>query len=224
MLLLAPTIALADDSIEKKTLLVNQQTVNWQLWKANSTLSLEFRHTPHSDLIEIRAKAAIKSTLSGALLFLQDTKSIPKWLHNSSKSTIIKKISATENISVTAFDAFWLTKNREMIIRSHYWQNDDLSVEVTINDESQNYSQYKSKETIQINIISAYWTIKKMSNGIIEIEHTISADPNGFIPNWVANRIALKSMWKTLVNIENQLPSSHHQKHQLPNIRERINR
>jgi hypothetical protein len=222
LLFFVPTVTLADDNIEK-ILPVNLQPLNWQLSKTSDTLSIEFRNIPHSDVIEIRAKALIESTLSGALLFLQDTKSISKWLHNSSKSKIIKNISATENISVTTFDAFWLFKNREMIIRSRYWQNDDLSVEVTINDESKNYSQYKSKETIQINIISAHWTIKKRSNGMIEIEHTVSAEPNGFIPNWLAIRIALKSMWKTLVNIENQLPSSGHQKQQLPNILEHIN-
>ena len=224
LLIVLPATAtdLVDDPIEKKHPLINQPPLSWQLWQASNTLSVEFRHTRYSDLIEIRAKAAIKSTLSGVLLFLQDTKNMPNWLHNASKSKIIKEISATENISLTTFNALWLVKNRAMIIRSRYWQNDDLSVEVTINDESKNYDQYAAKATILINIISAHWTIKKSGNGIIEIEHTISADPNGFIPNWLANRIALKSMWQTLVNIENQLPNAHHQKQQLPNIRTAI--
>jgi len=214
----ASTLIIAN--VKNKADVADQQPQNWQLWRASNTLSIEFRNIPHSDLIEIRAKAVIESSLSGTLLFLQQTKNIPQWLHNSSNSEIIKTISETENISLTHFDKVWLVKKREMIIRSHYWQNKDLSVEVTIKDESKNYRQYQSKKAIQINILSAHWLIKNRRKGIIEIEHRIIADPNGHIPKWLANRIALKSMWRTLINIENQLPGSHYQKEKLKNIQE----
>jgi hypothetical protein len=208
-----------NDITDKKTPASKLPSLNWHLWKTNKELSVEYRDITQSNLIEIRAKAVIKSTLSGALLFLQNTENIPRWLHNARSSKIIKKISPTENISLTTFNALWPAKTREMIIRSHYWQNEDLSVEVTMSDESERYSQHGEKGTIKISIISAHWTITEKINGTINIEHRLVAEPNGFIPYWLANRMALKSMWQTLTNIHNQLSKSPHQSQQLPNIR-----
>lgn len=192
----------------------------WTFWKQNRNLRLEYREVAQHNLIEIHAKAKITSSLSAALLFLQDTTTIPNWLANASKSKILLKISDQENISKTTFDAFWPITKREMIIRSRYWQNDDLSVEVVIEDENKNYQQFSTTNTVAINILSAYWKIVPSSDNTLSIEHTIIANPNGAIPNWLANRIALRSMWQTLLNIEEQLPNSPFQQQHLPSIKQ----
>ena len=191
----------------------------WKLWKENRNLHIEYRKIQQQNLIEIHASATVTSTLPAALLFLQDTSIIPYWLENASKSEILIKLSEQENISKTTFNAFWPIKQREMIIRSRYWQNNDLSVEVVIEDETKNYQQYATSNTIPITIISAYWKINSADNNTITIEHTIIANPNGSIPNWLANRIALNAMWQTLLNIEEQLPSSNYQQQHLSTIK-----
>ena len=212
--------SLASNNQLEKTEHSRSKAQVWTLWKKSKNLTVEYRDTSDKTLIEIRAKATINSSLSAVLLFLQDTKSIPNWLHNTRESIIIKEISARENISIITFDAFWPIKAREMIIHSQYWQNNDLSVEVAIEDVGKNYQQYGSDDVIQINIVSAHWNIYPKLNNTLDIEHTIIANPNGSIPNWLANHIALKSMWKTLVNINNQLPKSPYQQQHLANIQE----
>ncbi|MCJ8320523.1 MAG: START domain-containing protein [Colwellia sp.] len=220
LLTIITTSALAIDIVDKKQKELSLVSPPWELWKQNKNLSIKYRKIPNQDLIEIHAQAKITSSLSAILLFLQDTKNIPRWLHNASYSEILKTLSSQENISKTTFDALWPIKNREMIIRSKYWQNENLSVQVVITDESVNYRQHTTNETIPINIQSAHWKITPLINNTVFIEHTIIADPMGSVPKWLANRMALKSMWETLTNIAMQLPKSSYQYQRLPNIKE----
>jgi len=191
----------------------------WSLWKQNLNLRIQYRKSQQQNLIEIHASANITSSLSAALLFLQDTDIIPNWLANAHSSKVLVKLSEQENISKTTFDAFWPIKKREMIVRSRYWQNSDLSVEVVIEDEYEDYQQYANTNNIPINIISAYWKLTPSGKNTINIKHTIIANPNGYVPSWLANRIALNAMWQSLLNIEKQLPNSNYQLQHLSTIK-----
>ena len=94
-----------------------EKALPWKLWKKNNKVSVEYRELPNKALIEIKAQVIVISSLSGALLFLQDTTNITHWLENVTHSEIIDTISAHENISQTAFDSFWPIKRREVIVR-----------------------------------------------------------------------------------------------------------
>ncbi len=214
------SLTLANENTANISVVKSANSQPWISSRLNKNQQVEYRNIADSNLIEIRATMTVKSSLSAVLLFLQDTRNIPLWLHNASHSEIVESITVNENISITSFDAFWPVKTREMVIRSRYWQNENLSIEVVIIDESNNYLHLISKDAIPINILSAKWKISPLTNGDIHIEHVIIANPNGSIPHWLANRIALKSIWKTLINIKEQLPYSHYQQEKLINISE----
>jgi hypothetical protein len=207
----------------------------WKIWQASQHRSVSYRSIQHSGLIEIKARMQLVSSLAGFLLFIQDTAKIPLWLDNSSQAQVIKNINPTTLIFQTDFNAIWPIKNRVMIIKSHYWQNDDLSVEIAIEDFSGIEDMGKDKKTeiknnrksenisadnISIKVISAHWVITPLIHNEILIEYQFIADAQGSVPTWLANRLTLQSIWKTLNNIKQQLPSSYWQKESLPQIKE----
>jgi hypothetical protein len=194
---------------------------DWKISKESNVTSVEYRNILNSDLIEIKAKTSIDSTLSGFLLFMQDTKNIALWLDNATESKIIKKIDKTKSILQTKFSGFWLVANRIMIIESHYWQNPDLSIEITSKNTKSN-EMLDSKE-ILIDVISANWMIKPTSKNKIEVNYQFIVDAKGDLPHWLVNSMALKSTWKTLENLRKQLPLSAWQAKALSNIKEFVN-
>lgn len=54
----------------------------WTLWKENEAIKIYYRKLDDTPLIEMKVNATIKFTLSGFLLFIQDTDNIPNWLDN----------------------------------------------------------------------------------------------------------------------------------------------
>jgi len=190
----------------------------WQLWKKSAITEVYFREISNSDLIEIKAKAKLSSTLSGFILFLQDTDKVPLWLDNAKESYTLRTINSNQSVIKIVFESFWPINGREMVINSQYRQNKDFSLEIDITNAT-NDSNIKS-DNILVDVISAQWLITPITAKELFVEYTFIVDPKGIIPLWIVNRIALKSTWKTLENIQQQLPLSKWQLMTSPTVNE----
>lgn len=193
----------------------------WLEWKKDATTTINYRKVANSDLIEIKAEVTLDSSLSGFLLFLLDTDNIPNWLDNAKESKILQSPNSNTHIFTTEFHSFWPIKSREMIIKSRQWQNEDLSVEIKIENAR---DLDKKKHTVLVDVVSAKWLITPITSKEIDIEYTFIVDAKGNVPTWLVNRLALKSTWKTLQNISEQLPQSKWQSESLANIKEMQNK
>jgi len=198
------------------------EQVPWKLWKKNSWQSVSYRpalinNQSDKKLIEIKASATVNSTMSGFLLFLQDVNNTQHWLVNASESKIIKQYSAKESSFYIKLSQIWPLKPRIVILNSSYWQNDDLSIEIKLTDAEPILLKRKTPLAIEhlddflkIKTHSAQWKIiPKLSedeDSQIFIEYIFIADGRGDTPKWLADHLALKSIWKSMQNIRRQLP------------------
>ena len=103
------------------------------------------------------------------------------------------------------------------MIKSQYWQNNDLSIEIQIENA---HIFDKKKNTILIDVISANWLLTPKSTEALDVEYRFIVDAKGNVPAWLVNRMTLQSTWQTLINIQQQLPHSKWQKSTLSNIKE----
>lgn len=191
----------------------------WTHWKQTDQLSVSYRKSHIKPLIEVKAQAIVDSSLSAFLLFLQDMPNIPNWLHNAKSSTVIKQYSTRENMFINHFNGFWPVKSREMVVRSQYWQNEDLSVEIAVQDAGNEYER-EDLGAIRMQVHEAHWKITALKNDKIYIQYIFIVDAKGTLPRWISENAALKGIWKTLNNIESQLPASPWQKKRLTYINE----
>lgn len=187
---------------------------NWRPWRSNNTVDVSYRDVGQTNLIEIKARLDVDSTLSGFLQFIQDTSNISQWMANTRDSKIIKKLSENEVVFITFFKTMWPVKPRYMTVHSRYWQNPDLSIEIQLKDAPEAIidNAVKSPKSLRVNIVSAHWLVTPISDKRISVEYQGIADPNGNIPSWLVKKISLNSLWQTLQNIEQQLPNSAWQK------------
>ena len=190
----------------------------WHLWRQTDALALYYQEVEGTPLIEIKVQATLNSSLAGFLLFLQDYPMIPNWLDRAESATLISQVSDTENLFITRFKSVWPVSKREMIIRSRYWQNADLSVELAVKDASHEVPIHG--EIIRIKVIRSHWLLKPISNNRLQINHTILADPKGNLPIWLVNQVSLRSMWASLQAMQQQLPLSPWQSMGIPWIQE----
>ncbi|TWX65955.1 hypothetical protein ESZ36_16775 [Colwellia demingiae] len=210
--------------------------VPWKLWNKSSSQSVSYRPAKidtHTDdkLIEIKATATVHSSISGFLLFLQDVNNTQNWLINAGESKIIKQYSAKENSFYIKLTQVWPLEPRILMLHSTYWQNDDLSVEINLTDaESALVNDFMSlavsnlDDFLQIKTHSAHWKIipkySEEEGSEILIEYIFIADGRGDTPKWLADHLALKSIWKSMRNIRRQLPKEKWQQQTVEGITE----
>ncbi|AAZ27070.1 hypothetical protein [Colwellia psychrerythraea] len=212
----------------------NASEIPWKLWKKTSAQSVSYRPAIINDqtddkLIEIKATATVKSSISGFLFFLQNVDNTQHWLVNASESKIIKQYSATENSFYIKLTKIWPLQARILILNSLYWQNDDLSVEIKLTD-AVNVEDYmllavsNLKDYLQVKTHSAHWKImpkqSEEEGSEIAIEYIFIADGRGETPKWLADHLALKSIWKSMRNIRRQLPKEKWQQQTIKGITE----
>lgn len=211
-----PLPLLADNPVTAETNI--SRLAPWKIWRENLHSRVSYRSIKDSPLIEISARLTVTSSLSGFLLFLQDYPNIPNWLANASEARILAQLSGRENIFITRFEGFWPVKTREMLIHSSYWQNPDLSVEIEVNDASDKIAN--TTNNIRIKIHKAHWQLLPLPGKQLKIQYSLIASPEGKLPLWLANKLSLKAMWKTLQALHKQLPQSKWQQKSIPGIKE----
>jgi len=190
------------------------QPEEWRLVRENEAINVYKSLDKTTGLIKVKATLKVQSSLSGFLLFLQDTDNIPQWLDNAFNSKVIKQTSSNANIFITHFEGVWPVKPRNMVISSRYVQNDDLSLDIFVDDASDEIEEIEEiEDEIRVTVIAAHWHItpivtEQTFTGYIEVSHQFLIDPNGSVPKWLTNQMTVDSMWKTLNNIKELLPSS----------------
>jgi len=198
-------------------LLKANELTPWKVWKQNENSFVQFRKHSDKGLIEINASLTISSSLSAFIYFIHDQKNIHRWLDNV-ESAHVQMITPLESISLFRFKAIWPVSKREMLIHSLINQNADNSIDIDIKDISDNYPPVKNY--VALSIFRAKWHIKYVTNNTINIQYQFIVDPNGKVPLWLTNNMALRSIWKTLENIKLALPAEKYQRRSYPGIKE----
>lgn len=217
----------------------NTEQAPWKLWREQNNLSVSFVAVPNSQLIKIKAKNKITSSLSSALAFIQNTDHTSNWLANAKSSQVLKQISPHRRIFITHFDGLWPVKPRYMLLTSHYWQNYDLSIEVDLSDtQSDELSLITSitepmlepikatiavSDEIKVDVLQARWLIKPIDDNSLSIEYIFIADANGKLPRSFINKLALRAIWQSFTKMNEQLPMEKYQQYKVSGIKEAVN-
>lgn len=185
------------------------QEMPWKLWRSDDYFNVSYRIDGVKNLIEIKAQARLESTLAGFLYFIEDLEMTPRWLDNAESAVIISEIASNEHIFKTRFKSLWPFSAREIVVYSRYWQNQDLSIEISIEDYGDKVA--KTDDAIRMQVLNAHWKIIPTQPERITITHQFKVDPKGNIPQWLAKPMTLNSIWATLNNMREQLPKSKYQ-------------
>ena len=194
------------------------QEMPWKLWRTDDYFKVSYRIDSVKNLIEIKAQAELTSTLAGFLYFIEDLEMTSHWLDNAESAIMISEIATNEHIFKTRFKSIWPFSAREIVVYSRYWQNQDLSIEVSLEDYGDKVA--KTDDAIRMQVLSAHWKIIPTQPERISITYQFKVDPKGNIPQWLAKPMALNSIWTTLNNMREQLPKSKFQQQIKTDIQE----
>ena len=152
-------------------------SAQWQRVKSNEHLTLWKSRDKVAGIVSVKAELIVHSSLSGFLLFLQDTRHIPAWLDNAKASQIITQYSENKNLFITQFKEQWPVKARHMVIQTEYRQNYDGTIDIFVFDAlNADLSSFDLSDSIRVTVNHAHWLIKAVS---AQIYHQFSVNPNG---------------------------------------------
>ncbi|WP_372624952.1 START domain-containing protein [Arsukibacterium sp.] len=171
------------------------QTNDWQLYKTAGDVLVEYRRDS-DNLLEIRAKTRVSSKVEAFKRLLEDTGNIDKWAANADKAELISHPDADINIVHTYFSAMWPVSDRDMVTKS-VWTQHKESGELTLNIQDVGAEYPTAKGYIRMQQVQAKWTLTPQPDGSLLINYQGQADPAGNLPHFLADKVALKSIFTT---------------------------
>lgn len=179
--------------------------IEWQTYKQQDDITVSYKKH-ETGIIEINASVLVKNAkASDFMALLSDTDNAANWLENVKSVTLMERLSPSETLVYTHFNSPWPVSDRDLVSYSCYRALDEHKSELQI--KSQPYAKAEASGVVRIKDLTAYWRLEQQQSNLL-VSHQAYADPGGSIPHWLSNKVSLKSVYKTLQALREQLTNN----------------
>ena len=165
-----------------------------------------------SGQVRIKAEFEATASVSNFMKVMQDTTQAPNWLDRAKIVTVLSHPSELEYIVYTEFFAPWPFKNRYMVTYSRYQFTPSGEMHLQITDRHPSLTEFVqvkgAENLVRLKEMSALWQVTPLEGGKINVAYQASADPDGLLPDWLTNKLVLKSALTTLSQLKKTLENS----------------
>lgn len=177
----------------------------WRLYKVVGETRIEYRHNADK-LLQVKAQTEVSATPAAFLHLLEDTANITQWAANTEKAQLLGQPDANTHLVHTYFSAVWPVSKRDMVTQS-VWQQDAESGVLTmvVTDMGQHFPAVKGY--VRMQQVQAVWTLTPLQAGRLKIAYQGQADAAGKLPHFIGDKVALKSLLKTFLQLQQVLPA-----------------
>ncbi len=179
--------------------------IEWQTYKQQYGIKVSYKKH-ETGIIEINASVLVKNAkASDFMALLSDTDNAANWLENVKSVTLMERLSPSETLVYTHFNSPWPVSDRDLVSYSCYRALGEHKTELQI--KSQPYAKAEVAGVVRIKNLTAYWRLEQQQTNLL-VSHQAYADPSGSIPYWLSNKVSLKSVYKTLQSLREQLTNN----------------
>jgi len=172
----------------------------WELKKNENGIKVFTRDKAGSPLKEYKATVTVNAPMGEVLGKIKDVPSYINWQYPCKEAKIVQTISDNEFISYTLNEAPWPISDRDVIVRSKFFHNEDQTVTMTMDALSENLVEPR-EGIVRITKMVGKWTFTPVEGGT-KVMMQVHADPAGSIPKWLANSSVVDSPFRTLTNLK----------------------
>ncbi len=185
---------------------------SWQLTKHEEGIEVYIRNIPNSPLKMFKGIITVPATLSSLVTMLNDTKAMPRLLHNCIRAKKLKEAGPISTIHLVT-KMVWPVKTRDSVVYSVFSQDKKTKKIVITVQAKPNYIPL-TKGMVRVQHMSGAWVLmpvikdgKQTAN--VKVSYELSINPGGNVPKWMVNALAVDFPFYTLKNLRNliQLPA-----------------
>ncbi|MBA3649562.1 MAG: START domain-containing protein [Chitinophagales bacterium] len=177
----------------------------WVLQKQESGILVYTRLSAGSNLKEVKVTNKVKSSLSGIVALLLDTKNYPNWIYACSEARTLKVINDHELYSYQVTHLPWPFNDRDVISYFNISQDSDNK---TVRFNRTGIPDYLPPVDGKVRLpqFRSDYTLKPLTADSVLVELELHLDPGGSLPAWLLNANLVTAPYKSTVEMMKQLP------------------
>ena len=177
---------------------------NWVLRKEKNGIKVFSRETKNFKFDELKVECEIDGRISQLAALLFDVNKQYEWVYKTSKSQLLKEVSAADVFFYTEIESPWPYDNRDMVVHMTMEQNPLNKVLTIFAKNVDNYLPVK-KDIVRLKYSNATWTVTPISNKRFKIDYRIQLDLGDKIPAWVANLFSVNGPYESFSNLKEKI-------------------
>ncbi|MDO6426865.1 hypothetical protein Q4489_07580 [Thalassotalea sp. 1_MG-2023] len=173
--------------------------LDWNLWKSNTDYSVSTARMPNKQSIALQAKITLPTKINHFYQFLHHEESVALWLARA-ENVEITQLAKNQSMITTYFSGGFFISPRVMQATSTVTTHTERIMVIKVENKPTPITLPESSVLMTLHF--GCWNIKQLSPTELEVTYQFSASANGNIPTWVANKVAKKSLWKSLEKLQ----------------------
>lgn len=195
------------------------QASDWQLKKDEDGIQVFVRDIQGSEFRAFRGTVKLHSSLGAIVAVLKDGEMVKTWLKDCEQSQFLSAFDPAGYIMYYRTDAPWPVQDRDYALR-YRLEQDPQTLTVTLSFKGDASLTPERDECVRVSQIEGAWRLTPQTDGSVQLEYEVSADPNGSLPAWLANQFVVDQPFHTLKKFRKQLQLPQYRDQQFDFIRE----
>jgi len=161
---------------------------SWEKIREENGVVVYSQEIDDSDIVKVKTQVVIDVGMEEIQLFLDDLSHRKKWVPYLEEVRILKEYSATEKLEYSHFAAPWPASDRDFVYRQRLLHKDDEKIVFILNVEESDLMT-EQDGIVRADMIESRYTLTSLSDNQTKAELIFHADPKGWLPDWVINKI-----------------------------------
>lgn len=176
----------------------------WKLRKEKNGIKVFSRKTKNYNFDELKVECVLDGRLSQLAAVLFDVNKQYQWVYKTTKSELLKQVSAADVFFYTEIESPWPFDNRDLIVHMSMTQNPGNK---TMTIEAKNVNNYlaEKKGIVRVKYSSALWTVTPVNSNQIKIDYRIQLDLGDGVPAWVVNLFSVNGPYESFSNLKQKI-------------------
>lgn len=182
------------------------QTNPWKLGKDQNGIKVYTRHVDGYSIDELKAELIVKAPMNAIVAVITDVDNYKNWIYACSTSSILKKISETEQYQYQVNDIPYPFSDRDIAIHFKIWEDPVTKKVFTSSTAEADYIPAKSG-LVRIPVFIGGYEMTPLANGEVFISYQLRLDPGGSIPDWMVNIFIVKGPYESTLKLREMVES-----------------
>jgi hypothetical protein len=175
----------------------------WELKKEENGIRIYSRSVKESKYKELKAVFDLPGTYEQLRSILNDVNNYKTWVCNTESSHLVERKSETEMVYYSRVSAPWPISNRDFYSDTRIWMD---STNHQMRLSSRSIDRFPpTGHVVRIAFLRSEWIITAPSPNTLHVEYTLSWDPGGDIPAFLANAVSTSGPLQSFTQLKRKM-------------------
>lgn len=182
------------------------QDENWKLSRDQNGIRIYTRHVEGYAIDELRTQVTVNAPMNAVVAAITDADRYSEWIYSCTYSSVLNKISETEQYQYQVNDLPYPFSDRDIAIHFKIWQDAQTKKVYTSSVAVADYIPAK-EGLVRLPVFVGGYEITPLAGGAISINYQVRFDPGGNIPDWLVNMFIVKAPYESTVRLRELIES-----------------